>query len=141
MVASENVGGQIWTGDIADMDQGIGVRPGDRNQDIAWHGFPPLVFYAYCSAKINGYGFIKWIWSALYLQSIEKGCPELDSLFEFIVKILCDQKETLFSNVQKQICGLFPNMGMILIVKKIWMLFIEFHSTGIEFCNILSFDR
>ena len=44
VVAGDDVTGQVRTGDVADVDLGIGVRPGDGDQDVFRH--KDLILYA-----------------------------------------------------------------------------------------------
>ena len=37
MVAGNDITGQVRTGNIADVDLGIGIRPGNRDQDVFGH--------------------------------------------------------------------------------------------------------
>ncbi len=38
VVAGEDIRRQVRAGEIADMDFGVGVRPGDGDQDVLGHG-------------------------------------------------------------------------------------------------------
>jgi hypothetical protein len=43
MVAGKDITGQVRARDVANVDLGAGIRPGDGNQNVFRHDLPPSV--------------------------------------------------------------------------------------------------
>ena len=60
LVAGEDIRRQVGTGDVADVDFGIGIRPGDGDQDVLGHGTLPRSGFVSCPVNAG---------------KTKKGCP------------------------------------------------------------------